>query len=107
MIHSRFKFIISILTFILYVSCSEQSNHDPHNDPRIVFGREKLNYALTEAGIPAENVTINLNLEKMIDKAERYAINITDSLFNSSGSVSESIKSFGNALIMLKVIQSK
>ena len=97
MIHSRFKFIISILTFFLYVSCSQQSNHDPQNDPRIVFGREKLNYALTEAGIPSENVTINLNLEKMIDKAERYAINIADSLFNSSGSVSESIKSVRNA----------
>ena len=96
MIHSSFKFIISILTFILYASCSEQSTHDPHNDPRIVFGREKLNSALTEAGIPAENVTINLNFEKMIDKVERYAIEITDSIFNSSADGSESIKNLGN-----------
>jgi hypothetical protein len=94
--HKTFKFIIFILTISLYVSCSQQSTHDPQNDPRILFGREKLNSALTEAGIPAKNVTINLKLEKMIDKAERYAINITDSIFNSTGGVSESIKNLGN-----------
>ena len=74
-----------IFVLILFAGCRASEDYDYTKDPRIIFGKGKMNTALENAGLSITDLNLNLELDAKFSKAESFSVTLKDSICNITG----------------------